>query len=215
MQRRHPLRTLGQALSAGTIVGSTEIHPDLIPATRDLQAGTATAYPYPTSIMNSHQAVICNYTATQPDITEGQPFLLTTISELARRAGDPDYLFPLQCQHGLPLGVDEVLPDTRHIWSSKMELTSHEAEEAELEQPMLKPNYPSADEHADAIEKTFSEEVGLGMVTGPHTPSEAAAICGCRPDQLCHGALAGKPEGRYLDKLRTIHDAPLAGSTYG
>ena len=29
------------------------------------------------------------------------------------------------------------------------------------------------------------------------------------PDQLCHGALAGKPEGRYLEKLRTIHDATV------
>ena len=45
------------------------------------------------------------------------------------------------------------------------------------------------------------------MVSGAHTDAEAATICQCKPDELYHGALAGKLEGRYLDKLLTIHDS--------
>jgi hypothetical protein len=71
--------------------------------------------------------------------------------------------------------------------------------------PSKKPNYPSAEEHEDAIEATYMEDRDLGLTSGPHTPEEAAAICGCRPHELCHGALAGKLEGRYVDKLRTGH----------
>ena len=47
------------------------------------------------------------------------------------------------------------------------------------------------------------------MVSGPQTDAEAATICQCNPDELYHGALAGKLEGRYLDKLRTIHDGTI------
>lgn len=60
----------------------------------------------------------------------------------------------------------------------------------------------------DAIVETYKEEAP-DMVTGPHTPTEAAKICQCAVRELCHGALAGKPDGRYLDKLRTIHDATI------
>jgi hypothetical protein len=115
IQRRHPLRVLGQALTAGTIAGSTKIQPHLIPATRDLQAGTAKEYPYPDTILEEYQAKICNHTSTLPTVSEGQPFLLETIAALARQAGDPDHHFPLQCQHGLPLGVEENLPDAQHV----------------------------------------------------------------------------------------------------
>ena len=47
------------------------------------------------------------------------------------------------------------------------------------------------------------------MVLGPMTEAQAAELCGCSVQQLCHGTLAGKPEGRYGDKLRTIHDATV------
>ena len=49
----------------------------------------------------------------------------------------------------------------------------------------------------------------MGMTLGPLTLQQAAQICMCEPHEICAGALAGKPEGRYLDKLRTIHDATI------
>ena len=47
------------------------------------------------------------------------------------------------------------------------------------------------------------------MTLGPLTVQEAAIICLCSIHDICPGPLAGKPEGRYLDKLRTIHDASV------
>ena len=47
------------------------------------------------------------------------------------------------------------------------------------------------------------------MVLGPLDESQAAELCDCSVQQLCHGALAGKPEARYGEKFRTIHDATV------
>ena len=44
---------------------------------------------------------------------------------------------------------------------------------------------------------------------GPLTEEAACDVCSCTPEELCCGSLAGKPEGRYMDKLRTIHDATV------
>ena len=62
---------------------------------------------------------------------------------------------------------------------------------------------------AEEIEATFEEEKTMGMVLGPMTQQEAAAICGCQPDQLCPGPMAGIQES---DKVRTIFDGSWGGA---
>ena len=49
----------------------------------------------------------------------------------------------------------------------------------------------------------------MGMVLGPMTQQEAAEICGCQPDQLCPGPMAGIQES---DKVRTIFDGSWGGA---
>ena len=49
----------------------------------------------------------------------------------------------------------------------------------------------------------------MGMVLGPMTQQEAAVICGCQPDQLCPGPMAGIQEA---DKVRTIFDGSWGGA---
>ncbi|CAE8737484.1 unnamed protein product [Polarella glacialis] len=71
------------------------------------------------------------------------------------------------------------------------------------------PNYPSAAEHADRIEATYIEERDLDMTSGPHDRATTAALCQCHEDELSCGALSGRLEGRYMEKLRTIHDATI------
>ena len=58
-------------------------------------------------------------------------------------------------------------------------------------------------------EDTYKDDLNQGMAIGPLTPEQAAEICQCTPQQLFHGDLAGKPERRYGDKRRTIHDATI------
>ena len=211
-QRRHPLRALGgvlMGLAANDIANHAEVEGAAIALSRgrckSSPLGAPTTAPYATAISS--------FANCSMEVYPGQPFCLDALTALATIAGDPDHGFPQQCKEGLPLGVEEPLPDTRHIWPSKEELADEdplqEADEEQPPPPQQADNYPSALEHEEAIEATFREEVTLGLVSGPHTDDEAAEICGCTPSELCHGALAGKPEGRYLDKLRTIHDGTV------
>lgn len=211
-QRSHPLRKLGAALmgmAANELAHDTEAQG----ATLALASGKCKECPYQDRHLATFSSTIAEYAHCGMDRAPGQPFCLDAITCLARMAGDPDADFPQQCKEGLPLGVEEHLPDTSRIWPSKQELADEdglqEADEEQLPPPQQAENYPSAAEHEAAIEATFLEEVQLGLVSGPHTDEEAAQICGCTPDQLCHGALAGKLEGRYNDKLRTIHDGTV------
>ena len=75
--------------------------------------------------------------------------------------------------------------------------------------PRTLKNYKSAEEHSASIRKTHIEEERGGVIVGPLTAQQAADICGCSTDELCCGALAGKPDGRCLDKPSTIHDATV------
>ena len=109
----------------------------------------------------------------------------------------------------MPLGVEEHLPDCSHVWPNKTELTLQDEEEETPCDPIKHGNYPSAAEHEDAIEATYIEDKEESMVLGPPDEPQAAELCGCSVQQLCHGALAGKPDGRYGEKLRTIHDATV------
>ena len=188
-------------------------HAEVEGAAMALARGRCKACPLATANTAPYATAISAFAHCTMDVYPGQPFCLDAITALADIAGDPDSAFPQQCKEGLPLGVEEPLPDTSHIWPSKEELADEdplqEADEEQPPPPQQAENYPSALEHEEAIEATFREEVALGLVSGPHTDEEAARICGCAPSELCHGALAGKPEGRYLDKLRTIHDGTV------
>ena len=122
-------------------------------------------------------------------------------------ANDRDCNYPMLVRDGVNLGVDEPISRSPDVFPTKEELTDY-LDDSEPDKPTWHDNYPSAREHMDAIVETYKEETP-DMVTGPHSPTEAAKICQCTASELCHGALAGKPEGRYLDKLRTIHDATV------
>ena len=136
----------------------------------------------------------------------GQPFELSIISNLARAAGDPDWQYPEDIRHGVDLGVTEPTWTTPGVWPTKEELAGQELPEEEFPPPCSHDNYSSAEDHLDIINQTYQEEKELGMVMGPYTPEEAAAICGCKPDELCHGALGARIEA---DKVRTIHDGSV------
>ncbi len=179
-------------------------------------ATSATALTYNTDGENpiphehtSHiQSIICEYTMTTNTVPDGQPFLLHTMSALANKADDPDWKYPLLVEHGINLGVDTDIDRSPDIWPTKEEMTEHPEPEEEPEPPTRHSNYPSAAEHEEAIIKTYMEECPV-MVEGPYSEAQAARVCRCSPAELCHGAIAGKPEGRYMDKLRTIHDATV------
>ena len=211
-QRSHPLRRLGTALmglAANELAHDTEAQG----ATLELASGRCKDCPYAEVYTSQFRAIIADYAQCTMHCETGQPFCLDAITALARQAGDPDSEFPQDCKSGLPLGVEEALPDASHIWPHKTELADEEElQAADNEQPpppQQADNYPSAIEHEEAIEATYLEEVTLGLVSGPYSEQEAAEVCNCSPDQLCHGALAGKLEGRYQDKLRTIHDGTV------
>eukprot|EP00435_Cladocopium_sp_Y103_P007596 s728_g2.t1 len=57
------------------------------------------------------------------------------------------------------------------------------------------------------IAATFEEEKLLDMVLGPFTQQEAA--CGCHPNELCPGPMAGIQES---DKVRTVFDGTWGGA---
>ena len=104
---------------------------------------------------------------------------------------------------GVPLGVEEDLPLSPDVWPP----TPRTTDPHDLLEPAPHDNYPSAQEHQLALRDTYLEDVKEGYALGPFTSDQAATICGCTPPELCHGALAGKPES---DKVRTIHDATAA-----
>ena len=218
--RSHPLnrpkqllKPIGQALAAyAAMTQSVEA------ATTTTLQGHCKDSPYQPLHTLHAQSIICDHLHHDDlSVPTGQPFHLPLMEALARACQDPDCDYPNYVSQGVPLGVDEPLPLSPGIWPTIEELRANqdsnynEEHEEDLDPPTQVPNYPSAEEHIEAIRQTYLEEVPLGMTIGPLTQTQAATICLCEPDQLCPGALAGKPEGRYLDKLRTIHDATING----
>ena len=205
-RKRPPLATLGATLLA--MAGQPQ-HTATALAIKQSQL-TST----PESLSGLHlrhiQQHIQQYThCNNIEVTAGQPFTLHLITALAMMAHDPDHAYPTTLHDGVPLGVNEPLPRSPDIWPTKDELTNCEHENDEPPPPRDHPNYPSATEHAQAIEQTYIEERALGMTQGPYTIEQAATICQCQPHEICCGALSGKPEGRYNEKLRTIHDGTV------
>ena len=143
--------------------------------------------------------------AQQHTQAPGQPFFLT----VARQGGDPDWQYPLTLQQGVPLGVTTPTLTSPNVWPVKSELAGEDREPPDLPDPTGRANYPSAKDFIAEIRKTFEEEVPMGMVSGPLTKPEAAALCKCDPSDLCPGPLAGIDEG---DKIRTIYDGSIGGA---
>ncbi|CAE8732808.1 unnamed protein product [Polarella glacialis] len=178
-----------------------------------LQHGSISDNPFTSEQITEARNIMNNSTTHQLDnpslIRTGQPFTLPLLSCLALTAGDPDWQFPLQASDALPLGVTDVLPRTPGIWPTTLEMNEYNEDCEQPEPPSDVPNYPSAAEHEDRIEATYIEERALDMTSGPHDPRTVARLCNCREDQISCGALSGQLEGRYLEKLRTIHDATV------
>ena len=139
----------------------------------------------------------------------GQPFHLDLLADLARSLQDPDWEYPKILKEGVPLGVTSPTLRTPDVWPTKEELRGEEDPYPEYPPLQGRDNYPSAKEFTKEIEATFEEEKTMGMVLGPMTQQEAAVICGCQPDQLCPGPMAGIQEA---DKVRTIFDGSWGGA---
>ncbi|CAE8722080.1 unnamed protein product [Polarella glacialis] len=201
------LQHLGAALAAYVMTQPTQSEAHL------LQHGSISDCPFTDEQITEARNIMNNSTTHQLDnpsqITTGQPFTLPLLSSLELTAGDPDWEFPLHASDALPLGVTDVLPRTPGIWPTTLEMNEYNEDCEQPEPPSDVPNYPSAAEHEDRIEATYIEERGLDMTSGPHDRRTVARLCNCREDQISCGALSGKLEGRYLEKLRTIHDAAV------
>ncbi|CAE8634678.1 unnamed protein product, partial [Polarella glacialis] len=200
------LQHLGAALAAYVMTQPTQSEAHLL-------HGSISDCPFTDERIAEARNIMNNSTTHQLDnpsqITTGQPFTLPLLSSLALTAGDPDWEFPLHASDALPLGVTDVLPRTPGIWPTTLEMNEYNEDCEQPEPPSDVPTYPSAAEHEDRIEATYIEERGLDMTSGPHDRSTVARLCNCREDQISCGALSGKLEGRYLEKLRTIHDATV------
>ena len=140
------------------------------------------------------------------EVEPGQPFYLSLISDLAKRAGDVDWEFPAKAAQGVPLGVDERTWTTPGVWPTKSEMRGCDIEEDDPPAPTTRENYSSAELHAEDLLATFMEEVQMGMVEGPLTLEEAAALCECTEAQICTGSLGAVEES---DKIRTVFDGSI------
>jgi hypothetical protein len=165
-------------------------------------ATKSTTQPFQANDIQQALNILCPNQALH-HIPEGQPFRLLALANYAKAAGDPDWEYPLNIEHGVPLGVEEATWTTPGVWPTKDELRGQPWEEEAPYKPDNQPNYNSATLHQDQIEETYIEEREMGMVLGPYTRKTAATLCNCQESEICCGALGAKDEG---DKVRTIHD---------
>ena len=179
--------------------------------TSSIHSGNKT-HPFSTHLLRELRdklASYCTITGDPHNIDPGQPFHLDLIGDLAQRLQDPDWEYPKIPKDGVPLGVTSPTLRTPGIWPTKEELRGEEDPYPEHPPLQGRDNYPSAKEFTKEIEATFEEEKRMGMVLGPFAQQEAATICGCQPDQLCPGPMAGIQES---DKVRTIFDGSWGGA---
>ena len=169
-------------------------------------------HPIPPSVLHDVRDRIADLTGIDRqgihEVHPGQPFFLTYIGKLAQYVKDPDAGFPEQLKEGVPLGVTSPTLRSPDIWPTKAELRGEESELSDLPELSGRDNYPSAQDFTQEIIATFEEEKLLDMVTGPHTQTEVAQLCGCQPSELCPGPMAAIDEG---DKVRTIYDGSWGG----
>jgi hypothetical protein len=104
--------------------------------------------------------------------------------------------------------VEEDLPDTSHIWSNKEEITGMEKTHHWMRRKALRTTCQESNTKTQSKKRTSTttlKEWWTAPSSQKRRPHSAAA-----PQPSSHAAHSpGKPEGRYLDKLRTIHDATV------
>ena len=169
-------------------------------------------HPFSIHLLRELREKLASYSSTTGDprnVEPGQPFHMDLLADLARSLQDPDWECPKVLKEGVPLGVTSPTLRTPDVWPTKEELRGEEDPYPEYPPLQGRDNYPSANEFTKKIEATFEEEEAMGMVLGPMTQQEAAVICGCQPDQLCLGPMAGIQES---DKVRTIFDGSWGGA---
>ena len=100
--------------------------------------------------------------AEEVRVAEGQPFYLGLLARTLEAAGDPDHEFLWQAEDGLPVGVIDPLPRTPSMYEEQVKwaLDPEDGEEAFLESP----NYLSAGEHGDHLQRHFDAEVEEGLM---------------------------------------------------
>ena len=179
--------------------------------TSSIHSGSKT-HPFSIHLLRQLREKLASYCSTTGDphnVEPGQPFHLDLLADLALSLQDPDWEYPKILREGVPLGVTSPTLRTPDVWPTKEELRGEEDPFPEYPPLQGRDNYPSAKEFTKEIEATFEEEKTMGMVLGPMTQQEAAEICGCQPDQLCPGPMAGIQES---DKVRTIFDCSWGGA---
>lgn len=102
-------------------------------------------------------------TAEVEHVSDGQPFHLLLLSELAKSGRDPDWKYPQDQQVGVPLGVTTPTWSSPGIWPSKDELRGMDLDMEDLDHPLGRDNYKSAEDFRDAIQATFEEEKKMRM----------------------------------------------------
>ena len=110
-QRKHHLGALGIALA--NLARNNMKDPDTARTTTEHADGLATDLGYKPDIMTAAHQEIAHHTEPHSgQVADSQPFRRGSLMTLAVHCADPDFLFPLRCREGLPLGMEEPLPDT-------------------------------------------------------------------------------------------------------
>ena len=96
------------------------------------------------------------------DVAVNQPFLLDLEAALLLEAGDPARDLPSTLKAGVPLGVEEIIPNNCDVWPAAR---SRELQEV----PPLVPaerNYASFVEHEAVVRQSYQEDVRCKTVWG-------------------------------------------------
>ena len=143
------------------------------------------------------------------EVSAGQPFYLGAMNTLLLEAGDVDAPFMDNLAEALPRGVNENTFATPGIWPTKMEIQGEDDQEPLPHLPDLVAfeSYSSAVALMQDVKKRFEEEP-MGLVSGPHTKSEAARICECKEGEPFTGEMGAIVE---KDMIRTIFGGTLSG----
>lgn len=90
------------------------------------------------------------------EVPHRQPFKLALIEEFQRISGDLDFrafYSGSSFRHGVAVGVDCKLPRTPAVFEGKVKQKDYTGQQ--LPDVVLRSNYPTAEENAAALEKTF------------------------------------------------------------
>ena len=142
-------------------------------------------------------------------VAAGQLFHLRLVHLLAMTGDDLDSQFPLDCENGLPLGVDEPIIVPEGVLAQK---DDSEDTDSDLESLRCVDNYPSAksEDNVQHVLGQYLEDIREGLAVGRFATDEAlAAHLGCAVSEIAHGAHGDKEE--IGGKKRTIFDGTSNG----